>query len=83
MPETWERTEMDEMLIASANRGALAAARQVLPLARRMGGQVAHLSARRGEPNLEIHVIAPWHGGTTSLDAMTAVKEIAEKLAGA
>ena len=83
IPEAWERTDLDGMHIASANRGALAAARQMLPVVQRMGGQVTRLSARRSEPNLEIHVVAPWQSGATSTEAMTAVKEIAEKLAGA
>jgi len=79
-PDAWPRSESGSYTFAAENQSAAGVARELMPLAQRMGGRLVRFSARRTVPNVEIHIVAPWRGDVSSKDAAQVFKDIGEAL---
>ena len=80
-PPEWERqTRPDGLICAARTAAAAQAAGRMAPMLQRMGGRALRVSARRNEPQLEIHLISPWLSGATSKAMMEALLEAGDLL---
>jgi hypothetical protein len=83
-PPEWARETRDGLLFAAEDGAALEVARQILPLAQKMGGRLVRLSARQTVPHVEIHLLAPWQGSVQGTvqgkDALAIFRQIGEML---